>query len=223
MTTRETRSVYVSAGAPYCLTSWLKSTGYRVVQVTATDWVYPQVSDHPDIYMCRMGVFPHAPVLFARPGDLQYTYPGNIAYNAVCLDRYLIHRLDCTAVSVRALADQMGLQAVSVRQGYTKCNTVVVDGCSVITADAGIVKTLSRSCPDVDVLKITEGYVHLAGFSTGFLGGASGRVDDTIVFCGDITTHPDCARIVQFIRARGLEVVHFPGLPLTDVGSIIEG
>lgn len=223
MTVKQMRRVYVSARAPQYLTDWLQSAGWAVIPVHSTDRVYPQVSAHPDIYMCRMGMFPGAPVLFARPGDLGYTYPRNIAYNAVCLDRYLIHRLDCTAEPVRQCAEKMGLRAVHVRQGYTKCSVVTVDGRSVITADAGIAKALLRCCPDVDVLRISEGYVRLDGFPCGFLGGASGRVGDAVVFCGDITTHPDHERIVQFIRVRGLKVVHFPGHPLTDIGSMIEG
>jgi len=75
---------------------------------------------------------------------------------------------------------------------------------------------------DVEVLTVREGHVLLPGFDTGFIGGASGRVGDEIIFNGDLSAHPDFEKIRDFIQCRGLKVRYFPGLPLTDIGSIIE-
>ena len=216
-----TGCVCVSADAPAYLTNWLRGAGYTVVRIRPDALVHPAIAAHPDLFMCRMGTAPNAPVLFSRPNELGSCYPADIPYNAVCLDRYLIHRTDCTAPAVRAAAAEMGLREINVRQGYTRCSTVVVDGRSVITADPGIAETL-RAYPDIDVLQILPGHVLLPGFPEGFLGGASGRVGRNVVFCGDIKTHPEHERIAQFIRARDLNVVSFPGQPLLDIGGIIE-
>ena len=96
----------------------------------------------------------------------------------------------------------------------------MVDGNSVITADRGIVSALKK-CPDIDVLPISQGFVRLEKFEYGFLGGASGKVGNEIVFNGDLSAHPDYEAICRFIEARGLSVKYFPGYPLTDIGSIL--
>ena len=97
----------------------------------------------------------------------------------------------------------------------------MVDGRSVITSDPGVYAALA-GVPELSVLKVRPGFVSLPGYGTGFIGGASGRVGDEVVFNGDLSEHPDFRQISAFIAERGLRVKHFPGLPLTDVGSIIE-
>ncbi|MFR2966829.1 MAG: DUF6873 family GME fold protein [Anaerovoracaceae bacterium] len=60
------------------------------------------------------------------------------------------------------------------------------------------------------------------GYKYGFLGGASGRIGDEIVFNGDLAAHSDYEEIKSFIQERGLRLVYFRQYPLTDIGSIIE-
>jgi hypothetical protein len=69
-----------------------------------------------------------------------------------------------------------------VKQGYTKCSLVVVDEKSVITSDMGLAAALQRF--EIDVLLISQGHVALPGLQYGFLGGASGRAGDEILFNG---------------------------------------
>ena len=61
----------------------------------------------------------------------------------------------------------------------------------------------------------------LRGADTGFIGGASGRVDDEIVFNGDLSAHPNLKKITAFIEARGLGCKWFDSYVLEDIGSII--
>ncbi len=215
------KKVYVSRKAYGAVMEYLKSRGYEVSPIGDIRGVYGAIDSHPDICMCKMGTEPSSPVLFAKEGSLGASYPGNIAYNAVWLDRHFIHNVKYTAPELLALAINSGLKLVSVRQGYTKCSVVVVDGRSLITSDEGICKTLLRY-PELDVLKIRPCYVNLEGFDHGFIGGASGRVGDEIVFNGDISLHPDFGAVKDFINGRGIGIKYFEGLPLADVGSIIE-
>ncbi len=73
----------------------------------------------------------------------------------------------------------------------------------------------------IDFLLVRKGYVALDGFEYGFLGGASGCIDDTVYFNGDLSAHPDYEKIRRFIEAHGLRVKFFADEPLTDIGSII--
>lgn len=51
-----------------------------------------------------------------------------------------------------------------------------------------------------------ESQVILEGQPYGFLGGASGKVGNTIIFNGDITRHSDYEAIREFIESRGLDI-----------------
>lgn len=206
-------SVYISEKAH----ALLKNEFTDKVLVRKAAPLYSAIEAHPDIYMCRL---PDGRVLKARDGELGGAYPLDIPFNALCLDKYFVHNLKYTNKRLLKCAEEYGLVPVNVKQGYTKCSCVVVDGKSVITADNGVYSALSV-LGDVDVLKIRPGYVSLKGLEYGFLGGASGRVGDTVYFSGDITQHPDYGEIYAFIRERNVGIKAFP-FPLEDVGSIIE-
>lgn len=214
-------NVYLSENACPALKDWLCKNGYRVTEIRATGRVYPAISAHPDIYMCRLGMDAGAPLIRAADDELGYSYPDNVLYNAVCLDKYFIHNLKYTSESLKKAVQDKKLNMINVKQGYTKCSIAVVDGRSVITSDEGIARTLVKYS-DIDLLHIRHGFVSMPGFECGFIGGASGRVGDKMLFNGDLSAHPDFADICKFSNARGIEPVYFKGFPLEDIGSIIE-
>ena len=153
------------------------------------------------------------------PARLGPDYPGDIIYNACSTGKFFIHNLKYTAPELLRAAKDRNLTTINVSQGYAKCSTVVVDEDSIITYDKGLAKTCLAA--GVDVLTVTAGHVVLPGYDTGFIGGASGRIGDTVYFNGDLTAHPDFESIVRFIEDRGLKVKWFEDWPLTDIGSII--
>lgn len=213
-------TIYVSPLTGTTLINALKEQGFAVKFTTAAKNLHPSVAAHPDMLMCKLGASQQSPVIFADTDKMKPEYPGDALYNALCLERYFVHRLDITAPELLEKALSLGLQQINVRQGYTKCSSVVVDGKSIITADNGVASALER-LPDVDVLRIRPGFVKLAGFDTGFIGGASGRIDNEVWFNGDITAHPDWHKIKDFIERRGLSIRRFD-YELEDVGSLIE-
>ena len=73
----------------------------------------------------------------------------------------------------------------------------------------------------MNVLIVEPGFVKLRGADTGFIGGASGRVDGEIVFNGDLSVHPNFREITAFIEAQGLGCKWFGSYELEDIGSII--
>ena len=73
----------------------------------------------------------------------------------------------------------------------------------------------------MNVLLVEPGFVKLRGANTGFIGGASGRIDDKIVFNGDLSAHPNFREIAGFIEERGLGCKWFGLYELEDIGSII--
>lgn len=214
-------NVYVANYMPKNILFYLWEHQYNVTVMKQMSNVRGTINSHPDVFMCKMGVAPDAPLIKAVPSEVGWEYPDNIAYNAVCLDKYFIHNLKYTAPEVLTKANEMDKILIDVPQGYTKCNCVVVDGHSIITSDDGICKVL-ENYPDIDVLKVTPGHVDLPGYDTGFLGGASGIVDGTMLFCGDLSQHPNYYDMLEFVLTRGLDLKFFDSIPLLDVGSFIE-
>lgn len=219
------KKIYISPLAGISLIEYLKQKGFEICFTEKLAAVAEPVSYHPDLIMCKLGVEDDAPVFHGDASTLGKFYPADIPYNACCTGRYFIHNLKYTAPELLAASEQVAhhmkkpLLSVSVPQGYTKCNIVCVDENSIITSDAGIEKVCVSA--GMSVLLIRPGHVLLPGYSYGFLGGASGRLGEEILFNGDLSSHPDFASIRKFIEERNLACVYFRDYPLTDIGSII--
>ena len=120
--------------------------------------------------------------------------------------------------AVKRLLD--GYNLINVKQGYAKCCTAVVDDNSVITADESIYKAAVMN--NINCLKITPGHIDLCERYYGFIGGCSFKPDNnTIVFTGDIDTHPDSESIISFCTERNVKVESLTNKPLFDVGGVI--
>lgn len=212
--------IYISCRAHPAVTDWLRAEGHQV-EVFGTETllpVDPAICDHPDLLHCSLG--PGRPVFHGTASRLGERYPADSIYNACCTGRYFIHKLKCTDPQLLDFAKSAGLTLIDVPQGYTRCSCLPVDENSIITADQGILRACRRA--GLQCLEAGLGFVRLPGYPYGFLGGAAGRVGDSILFHGDLSAHPDGVRIRTFIEARGLQCVDFEDFPLTDIGSVIE-
>ncbi|MCQ2447064.1 MAG: hypothetical protein MJ141_09290 [Clostridia bacterium] len=211
--------IYLSSLADGRFVDAIKARGHEAVLLPPREGVEEEVASHADIFYCRAGILPSSPLYYAGKDFHAPAYPAVAAYNAVFLKDYFIHKLNITSLPLLAEAGRQGLRKINVRQGYTKCNLVVVDGSHVITADEGLYKVLSV-LPGLEVLNVEEGEIAL-GKHRGFLGGTSGRIGDEIWFHGALAGHPDEKKIRGFIESCGCKVVDFP-FPLRDIGSVIE-
>lgn len=212
--------IYISSDANRQLIEYLQGLGYLPEFISSEGIVDPAISKHPDVFLCKMGVRDDSPIFFAESGDLGMDYPHDCAFNAACTGKYFIHNLSYTDEKLLIAAKAMDMKLIDVNQGYTKCSVAVVDENSIITYDEGIVQSC-KYYPELDVLKISPGFVQLDGYDTGFIGGTCGRVGNEMIFNGDLFTHPDFNRIVSFIESRGLICRWFPDYELTDIGSIL--
>jgi len=208
--------IYISHLADNRIKEYVTTLGYRVCEVTALAQIDAPIACHPDVYMCALG----GKVFHGDPSVLTHDYPGHAVYNGCCTGKHFIHNTKITDKNLLAAVKESGMQTVHVAQGYAKCSCVVVDEDSIITADHGIAKA-ATSC-GMQVLVVEKGQVHLDGYPYGFIGGASGKVGNAILFNGDLSKHSDFDAICRFIEERGLAVKYFEDYPLTDIGSIIE-
>ena len=213
---------YLSSLAHPGLCTYLANSGHFIHTFPEVRTASELVANHPDVLLCKLGAKPESPIYEGIPNELSPLYPGDCRYNAACTGKFFIHKLDVTdAGLLDAAKASFGdeLQLINVRQGYAKCSTVIVDEDSIITYDKGIAKPCEAA--GMNVLLVEPCFVKLRGANTGFIGGASGRVDDKIVFNGDLSAHPNFREITAFIEERGLGCKWFESYELEDIGSII--
>lgn len=159
--------------------------------------------------------------VYSGAKSIGHKYPGSCIFNCVQIGNYFLHNVAYTDPIILDLVKQHEYKIINVMQGYTNCNIVFIDENSIITSDSGIAKTLNAASPELDVLLVSEGNVTLKGFPHGFLGGCCGRIDDYIIFNGNLEAHPDFTSIKKFIENKDLCLKYFTEYPLTDIGSII--
>ena len=230
------KKVFLSEESKELLKEYLRNKGLDIIEIKKTGKVYEAISSHPDIYVCKIKediIIEDGQYNLIRDqltieegkycigkSRLEEKYPGTIKYNGVALGQYFIHHIKNTDEKVLEIAMKNQMIIVDVKQGYTKCNIVLVDDHSIITSDAGIAEVLKDK--GIDVLLISKGQVKLSGFEYGFLGGASGKIGNEIVFNGNLKEHKDFLAIKEFIEKRKVKIKYFEDYPLEDIGSIIE-
>ena len=193
----------------------------RELQLVATEGIVSKgISNHPDVFFCKLGYKDDAPIHMAMPQDLGPSYPQDSRFNAACTGKFFIHNLRITFPALLEQARDMGMIFVDVMQGYSKCSIVIVDENSIITCDQGIYDSC-QDVPGLSVLKVEPGHVRLDGYPYGFIGGTCGRVGNELIFNGNLGAHPNFVEIVSFIEERGVTPKWFPEYQLTDIGSIL--
>lgn len=113
-----------------------------------------------------------------------------------------------------------GHTIIHTNQGYTKCSSAVIGHNALITSDEGIYKACFEN--DIDVLKISSGYIELDGYKYGFIGGCCGFIShNTLAFSGNIELHPDFENMRSFAKNHNTELVSLSDEPLYDIGGIL--
>lgn len=146
-------------------------------------------------------------------------YPGNVALNAALIGKYLFCKASAIACEVYEYCSKNGITIVNVKQGYTKCSTLIVDKKAIITADIGIYKAAEKY--EIDCLLIKPGYIYLDDKNYGFIGGASAVIGESVLFFGDINTHPDAESMINFIKKHNKNCISLTDHKLSDIGGAV--
>lgn len=220
----------------------LKNLGFKLVEISMNPCLDKPVSAHPDI-----SVFCYKNTLIAEESCVdklkeqmfinrehefeilkgckfeKYTlYPYDCVMNFAVCGKYIIGNMKHINGQLLRFAESEGLQAVDVKQGYSKCNICVVSDNSLITEDKGI----ALICREIgiDVLLLEHNCVKLNGYKYGFIGGASGTIfsDDgnKILFSGCIEHHPEYKAVKSFCEEHGAVPISLSDDDLYDYGSI---
>lgn len=205
---------------------------YEVLPSKTIKQLLEPVCAHPDMALVRVkdiwiaensvydyyaALLPDQMVLCGST-EVHRNYPLDIAYNVLISEQKAFANLTYIDPVIKAELQKENFELIHVNQGYAKCSAAVAKKC-IITADSGISKA-AASC-GLSVLEISQGDVALEGFDYGFIGGATGFIDDKLFFFGDIRKHRDFHVIKAFLFQNDIEWEYIPDYPLTDVGTII--
>lgn len=187
---------------------------------------HPDIQIHflsPDIAICVPECFEYYTGAFGKnkitllkgssvPTD---TYPTDAAYNVARVGNHIFCNTKYVESAIREYYISNGFNIHHVNQGYSKCCMCIAGENAVITEDSGIYKSLS-GIPDMKSLLISPGGVSLDGYKYGFIGGASGLIDNTAVFTGRVSE-----QIRSFLSDCGINYLEASEGSLKDFGSII--
>ena len=206
----------------------LKQMGYYIAEVPLHPKLAKPVRGHPDMMLFYHGKkVIYEPRLENIAGILRnngyecikgeriksHRYPKDIIYDACSIGKFII----CYKGKIEKHIQNLKAKFIRVRQGYVKCSIVPIDDKYIITSDKGIKdKWKTRAS-----LLTRPGLVRLAGYKTGFIGGASGVHKDKVFFIGSLRHHPDGECIREFIEKRGKKIIELCDGQLFDGGSIL--
>ncbi len=149
------------------------------------------------------------------------TYTSHVAYNIARVGKNIFCNTKYADKNIIDYYEKNDYRIIHINQGYSKCNICIVSDNAVITEDSGIARTMKAV--KINVCEIKAGSVGLCEFPYGFIGGASGIVNNNLLFCGDIKRHPQYDEICRFINENSdLKIVSLSENKLWDYGSIIE-
>ena len=225
-----------------------KLSRYADVLLLPPDPALPEpVASHPDMILCEVAGTLFLPRGYAEayPALLRElteksgkpvvlsdaprssVYPEDAGCNAFVWEReegepLLIGRLDILFPEIPRRAEEAGIRAVHVRQGYAACSCLPLPSL-LLTSDWGIMRAL-KPVTDAVCWVPAEGIL-LPGYNEGFLGGASGVLTGEegteVFFFGDPSSMEYAETLSRMLDASGADFhLLAEDHPLTDRGGI---
>ena len=147
-------------------------------------------------------------------------YPNDSFFNLCVLKDSFFYSPKASEKSIINTLIEKKMKPIPVKQGYCRCAVCIVNDRSIITSDMGI--AAAAHVNGINCLLISPGYISLAGYDYGFIGGASFKLSDgKICFTGTLDCHPDQFRILDFLSANNVQPVFLTNKPLFDIGSAV--
>lgn len=223
------RPVLFCGQIPQEIEAALAAHGYGAVRLPPHKTLPHPVSSHPDMLLSPLPsgkllitkdyfdqnealLSPYRDSFLVTDEPLGAIYPDDVKLNALAIGDTLYGGKTLARTLKNAYKT-----VITVKQGYTACSACRI-GKGIVTADPSLYKALSEN--GVKVLLISPGGITLEPYGTGFIGGASVALSDTLTaFFGKIESHPDYPRIAAFAKAQNVTLLSLSDIPLADYGG----
>lgn len=227
----------VDGRIPKDIEDFLFKKEIELIKTEKISCLYSAISYHPDIIMCHIGnnnivvaknipnnivynLEKHGFNVIEGKNEVKGKYPLDVFYN-VCIDKELvICNEKCVDEVLLDSLISLNKKVINVKQGYSKCSTLIVNSGIFVTSDLGIHNILIRE--NKKSLLISPGYIDLFDMNYGFIGGASGKVSDTeVAFYGNLFSHIEGDKINDYLIKNNQKSVCLGENKLIDLGTLI--
>lgn len=220
---KQVKSAFISVILPDEIKNNLKSLGIDVQTAPPCTTLTTELSYHPDIVLNnpKIGLWYTAgdenmnKLLTKGESVFRDKYPDDCKYNCFTIDG--------TLYGGNNVADEILQYAenrVIVKQGYTKCSTVILSRNDFITSDVTIHKALTED--DKNALLVKNNGILLNGFSCGFIGGCTGVLGSkTLAVTGNAELLTDYEKIKDFCSNLGYKIISLSKKQPYDYGGIL--
>lgn len=137
--------------------------------------------------------------------------------NNFSIENHLIcNKKSVDPVILKLLKDE---KIIIVKQGYSKCSTIVTDK-FVITSDKSIYNSVQKQ--SIKAYLIDSGEIKLEGYDTGFIGGTCGYCADLgVVFYGNLENYKFKNKLIEILEKENIKYYYTDDDDFIDRGSII--
>lgn len=214
-----------------------KETGIEVLPLKPYSSLDTPVASHSDMLICKIDntVFCYEDYYlenkdtFSRILNLGYNikfvsskcereYPNDIALNVLIIGKKIFCNKKNTAPEILEYGINNKYEIIKMKQGYSACSTLVLNETSAITGDTGVARVLKKH--GIEVALINTSDIILNGYNSGFIGGASGVIGDTIYLFGPdkILTNNEESKLL--INAHNFKIISILHDQVYDFGGI---
>lgn len=212
----------------------LNGMGIRVYPVNENPFLPIPVNSHADLQVLHFGknvIFCQSEHLSIGESQQKFEYkvirektgnkyPDDVRLNCAIIGNKILCNEKTVSKDVLEHGYYNDYTIINVNQGYTKCSICVVDENSIITDDESIFAAAGNFLDDV--LYVSKGSIRLKGYNYGFIGGCCGKISkNRIAFNGELSSHKECNKIIDFMNKHGTECIELKKGVLTDVGGIL--
>lgn len=236
ITKKNIKTILISNKISDNLKSLLNYLNINFIESIDNNVLPKEVSDHPDMsihpitstkFLVDFNVFSNYKNLLSKydieliPNNhlIGSAYPKDSLLNVSRLGKYYIHN-KYTSIDLIKHFNVLKLEHIVVKQGYSKCSTLILNCDTIVTSDKGIHKAvISRG---LNSHLIPQGGIELKGYDTGFIGGAGGMIGpDTLLLSGDLDLYEHGKPLRKILNDLEIKAVYPKGEKLVDLGSII--
>ncbi|MEJ8751043.1 DUF6873 family GME fold protein [Lagierella sp. ICN-221743] len=146
-------------------------------------------------------------------------YPNDVALNVSRTNDYYFYKNSCIDLSIENYLKETSKPKL-VKQGYSKCSSLIIGKDTVVTSDKGLYKSYLDT--GIKSYLIPFGAILLSGYDTGFIGGCGGMIsEDEILFYGNLERYKYSDQLVEILNTENIKYYYPRDCEFVDLGSII--